>query len=182
VGAAGGPDDGAAARRLERANAQRERRSRIGALASGLVVVLLLTAGVIAQPGAPPRAQATAATVAPDGSIRLDAAPLEDGRLHFFDVADPQAADARLRFFAIRKPDGTLQACMDACEICGDLGYYQDSEGVTCRNCSAPINLATLGATGGCNPIPIVARREGTEFVVDAQSVYAKRTLAKGKR
>jgi FTR1 family protein len=179
---AGAASDNAAAQRLARAEAMRDRRGRIGALATGLVVIVLLTAGILAQPGAPPKAQATPATVAADGAIHLDAAPLEDGRLHFFETDDPQAPGAKLRFFAIKKPDGALQACMDACEICGDLGYYQDAEGVTCRNCSAPINLTTLGQTGGCNPIPLVARRDGASFDVDAASIYAKRTLAKGKR
>jgi uncharacterized membrane protein len=174
-------DEHPAAVRLARAEAQRERRGRIGALGTGLAVVLLLAMGIAAQPGPPPKAQAAATTVGPDGRIALDAAPLEDGKLHFFSVADPKTPASALRFFVIQKPDGALQACMDACEICGDLGYYQDGAGVTCRNCSAPINLTTLGETGGCNPIPIASRREGASLVVDASSIYAQRVVAKGK-
>jgi uncharacterized membrane protein len=107
---------------------------------------------------------------------------VKDGKIHFYEVADPAAPGAALRFFAIEKPDGSMQACMDACEICGDLGYYQDMAGLNCRNCGAPINLPTLGQTGGCNPIPVVSRIEGDRLLVDAASVYDKRLLAKGKR
>jgi uncharacterized membrane protein len=86
-----------------------------------------------------------------------------------------------LRFFTIKKPDGAMQACMDACEICGDLGYYQDTNGLNCRNCGAPINLPTLGQTGGCNPIPVSSKVVGDQLQVDAASIYDKRVIAKGK-
>ena len=71
---------------------------------------------------------------------------------------------------------------MDACEICGDQGYYEEAGAVTCRNCSAPINLPTLGQTGGCNPIPVRSQVEGDKLLVDASSIYAQRITAKGTR
>ena len=89
---------------------------------------------------------------------------------------------ATLRFFTIRKPDGSMQTCMDACEICGDQGYYEEAGAVTCRNCSAPSNLPTLGQTGGCNPITVVSRVEGDRRLVDAASIQAQRITAKGTR
>lgn len=178
------PAEGAAdpaARRLVRAAEQRARNARIGAIASGAAVIAVLAGSILAAPGAPPKAPATP-VVAEAGAIELPLAMVNDGRLHFFDVADPEAADERLRFFAIRKPDGTMQVCMDACEICGDQGYYEEAAAVTCRNCSAPINLPTLGSTGGCNPIPVRSRTDGDRLVVDAASIYAQRITAKGKR
>jgi high-affinity iron transporter len=135
----------------------------------------------MAAPGPPPRA---AATPVDDeaGTIALPLAVAGDGALHFFSVADPDEAGRELRFFTIRKPDGTVQACMDACEICGDQGYYEEAGAVTCRNCSAPINLPSLGQTGGCNPIPVRSRVEGERLLVDAASVYAQRVVMKGTR
>jgi len=175
-------EDTAAARRLARAEAHRRRWTQLGALATGLAVVGVLVGGIVLQPGPPPKAEA--AVVSPDarGGIDLPLRSVNDGRIHFFAVVDPQANGALLRFFAIQKPDGKVQACMDACEICGDLGYYQDAAGLNCRNCGAPINLPTLGQTGGCNPIPVVSKVAGDTLVVDAASVYDKRLLAKGKR
>jgi len=182
--APGAPDvaDSAAARRLARAEANRRRWTQLGALATGLAVVGVLVGGIVLQPGPPPRAEAAVVTPDAQGGIDLPLASVNDGRIHFFAVADPLANGALLRFFAIQKPDGRVQACMDACEICGDLGYYQDAAGLNCRNCGAPINLPTLGQTGGCNPIPVVSKVEGDTLVVAAASVYDKRLLAKGKR
>ena len=174
--------DTAAARRLARAEANRRQWTQLGALATGLAVVGVLVFGIVLQPGPPPKAEAAVVTPDAQGGIDLPLASVNDGRIHFFQVADPKAPGTSLRFFAIQKPDGRLQACMDACEICGDLGYYQDAAGLNCRNCGAPINLPTLGQTGGCNPIPVASRAQGDTLVVDAASVYDKRLLAKGKR
>jgi uncharacterized membrane protein len=181
AGAAGGGDT-AAARRLARAEANRRRWTQLGALATGLAVVGVLVFGIVLQPGPPPKAEAAVVTPDAQGGIDLPLANVNDGRIHFFQVADPQAPGTSLRFFAIQKPDGRVQACMDACEICGDLGYYQDAAGLNCRNCGAPINLPTLGQTGGCNPIPVASKVAGDTLVVDAASVYDKRLLARGKR
>ncbi len=173
--------DDPAARRLIRAEEQRARRVQIGALASGGAVVALLAGSIIAAPGPPPRAEA--ALVAPvEGAIVLPLAQVGDGRMHFFAVADTVQPDARLRFFTIRKPDGSMQACMDACEICGDQGYYEEAGAVTCRNCAAPINLPTLGQTGGCNPIPVVSRVDGDRLLVDVASIHAQRITSRGSR
>ena len=59
-----------------------------------------------------------------------------------------------MRFFAIKVGDD-VKTCVDACEICGDKGYYENGSTLTCRNCSAPIVRSSLGRTGGCNPIPL---------------------------
>ncbi len=170
-----------AAGRLVLAEVRRQRFARLGAIATGLTVVAILTAGILLQPGPPERAEATPVPVE-GGAIAIPLAQVSDGRIHFYDLTDPEVPDARLRFFAIRKPDGTIQACMDACEICGDQGYYEEVGSVTCRNCAAPIVLSTLGQTGGCNPIPVVSRVEGDRLVVEAASIYSKRTLIKGRR
>jgi FTR1 family protein len=175
-------EDTAATRRLALAEERRRRVTQVGGLVTALLVIAILVGGVMLQPGPPPKAEALAVTPDAAGSIDLALASVGDGNIHFFEVADPKSAGTMLRFFAIKKPDGSLQACMDACEICGDLGYYQDASGLNCRNCGAPINLPTLGQTGGCNPIPVVSRVAGDKLVVDAASIYDKRLLAKGKR
>ena len=175
------PPDDPVARRLARAEEQRVRRARMGVFASGAAVVTLLAGSILAAPGPPPRAEAPAVT-ADQGTIALPLAAVGDGGMHFYSLADAEADGGALRFFVIRKPDGTMQACMDACEICGDQGYYEEAGAVTCRNCSAPINLPTLGQTGGCNPIPVTSRIDGDHLLVDAASIRAQRIAAKGTR
>ena len=174
--------DNAAARRLALAEAQRRRFTQVGGLVTALLVIGILVGGVALQPGPPPKAAALAVTPDAAGAIALPLSSVGDGQIHFYETPDPKNAGASLRFVAIKKPDGTIQACMDACEICGDLGYYQDTNGLNCRNCGAPINLPTLGQTGGCNPIPVTSRTEGDMLKVDAASIYDKRIIAKGKR
>ena len=62
-----------------------------------------------------------------------------------------------VRFLIYKKPNGKLVTVMDACEICGGVGYYNGAQGLTCKNCNAPVNGQTVGEGGGCNPIPLVS-------------------------
>src|SRR5207244_1313049 len=80
------------------------------------------------------------------GAARFDAGACRDGHLHFYEVDLPEGA---VRFFAIQVGQ-ELRTCLDACEICGDKGYFESSGSVVCRNCTSPIVLSSLGRTGGC--------------------------------
>ena len=91
------------------------------------------------------------------GEAQLDVAALADGHLHFYEVPVEEAA---VRFFALRVGDD-IKTCFDACEICGDKGYYERGSSLICRNCAAPIVRGSVGRTGGCNPIPLPHRPVG---------------------
>jgi YHS domain-containing protein len=60
-----------------------------------------------------------------------------------------------VRFLAMKTADGKIQTALDACEICGSFGYGQEGKNLVCLNCAAEINPLTMGAGGGCNPIPL---------------------------
>jgi uncharacterized membrane protein len=60
-----------------------------------------------------------------------------------------------VRFLLFRKPDGNIIAVGDACRICGPVGFYIGSQGITCKMCASPLNPASMGQEGGCNPIPL---------------------------
>jgi hypothetical protein len=63
-------------------------------------------------------------------------------------------------FFTVRRPDGSLAAALDLCEICQPKGYAQLGAGhVFCKYCKTPIPVATVGEPGGCNPIPLPSAR-----------------------
>ena len=172
------PPPGAAAAgpevRLERARHAREgaRRRWTGLVA--LVVVGLLATAFVQRSRLPAQAPAEP-LVFEHGSASFDPHRLEDGRLHFFQVtlADPRSGTPRsLRFFGVRV-NGEIRTCFDACEICGDKGYFQDAGAVVCRNCTSPIVLASLGQTGGCNPIPLPHTLEGGRCVVRERDLAA---------
>jgi len=157
--------------RLERARQARERGARRGTGLAALAVVALLSVAFVRSTRLPGRPPATPLALA-GGIARFDLASLADDHLHFFvaEVSDPASGTARaVRFFAVRVPGAgaatdPVRVCLDACEICGDKGYFESGNAVVCRNCTSPIVLSSLGRGGGCNPIPL-PHRVGTGSV-----------------
>jgi len=154
--------------RLVRAAAARDANRRRWTGLIGLVVVGFLATAFVQGSRMPERPPATPVAFE-GGVIRLDPTPLADGRLHFYEVTLPEAA---VRFFAVKIGDRML-TCFDACEICGAKGYFEDGHAVVCRNCASPISRATLGRSGGCNPIPLPHRDEGGRMAIAEQDVRA---------
>jgi uncharacterized membrane protein len=161
--------------RLARARAANERAWRRGLAALGLVVVALLAASFISRARIPGAEPATA--LAPEGgSVSFDTGLLADGRMHFFQAPLDQGS---VRFFAIRV-GGDVRTNLDACEICGPIGYFLEGGTVVCRNCTSPIALTSLGRRGGCNPIPVRSRIDGARVVVAVEDLAAAAPLARG--
>ena len=78
---------------------------------------------------------------------------------------------AAIRFLVIRKPGGGFGTALDACQICGPKGYYQNGSNVICRNCAAAIYIPSIGDVGGCNPIGFPSRVEGDRLVIDLSTL-----------
>ncbi len=160
--------------RLERARRAREgsRRRWTGMVA--LAVVGLLATAFVQSSHLPARAPAEPLALG-EGGAGFDPHVLADGRLHFYEVAvtDPRSGVARpVRFFAVRV-GGEIRTCFDACEICGDKGYFEEGGAVICRNCTSPIVLTSLGQTGGCNPIPLPHALDGGRCTVSERDLAA---------
>ena len=145
----------AIARRQATAKYRETRRVLLGTLA-----LVPLAGGVQwywkAVASRPPRlSEATRVALDTDGAIRLPVPPLRDGRLHRFAWV---AEDGKLlRFFVInRYPDKlSLAVVFDACLLCGDQGYAQQGDQVTCVACGVYLFKPSIGKPGGCNPVPI---------------------------
>lgn len=75
---------------------------------------------------------------------------------------------------AVKKTDGTLSVCLDACEICPPDGYGQKGDSLVCIYCGTPIHLDSLGKPGGCNPIPLSASIEGGFVKIELDEVLKK--------
>lgn len=87
---------------------------------------------------------------------------VSDGHLHRFGY---QAKDStEVRFIVIKKNEIAFGTGLDACEICGDSGYYEDKGKVICRECNVMMNIQTIGFAGGCNPIPIQYEIDGNKL------------------
>ncbi|MFU0523670.1 Fe-S-containing protein [Gardnerella vaginalis] len=149
--------------RAKRAFKRKSRRSAIAALLAAIVVILTLTAGVSLMNIKP--------TLTPpepyelhDGVATINFVQISDGHLHRFQY---KAKDGTvMRFIIIKKNGGAYGVGLDACENCGDAGYYEKDGKIICRKCDVAINLATIGFKGGCNPIPFPYKAGGGKITI----------------
>lgn len=96
-----------------------------------------------------------------------------DGHLHRFQYT---AKDGTvMRFIVIRKSaNGNAYGIgLDACENCGDAGYYEKDGKIICKRCDVAINLATIGFKGGCNPIPFPYESTNGAIVIQTADLDA---------
>jgi uncharacterized membrane protein len=132
-----------------------------------VAVILTLTADFVYArvSAAPPEAQTISAQ---NGVVRIPTARIGDGNLHFFEV---QANNTTLRFIVIRKPDGNWATALDACMICGWSGFRQNGSDVVCRNCASAIYVPSIGQSGGCNPVTVASRVDGSDLAIDVSAL-----------
>ncbi|RSX58458.1 DUF2318 domain-containing protein [Bifidobacterium samirii] len=131
------------------------RRRAVAAGAWSLVamvgVTVALTAGV-AEVDKVPTLSPPESYALRDGVATIPFAQVDDGHLHRFEYT---ASDGTvMRFIIIKKNGGAYGIGLDACETCGDAGYYEKDGKIICKRCDVAINLATIGFKGGCNPVP----------------------------
>ena len=101
---------------------------------------------------------------------RIPVSKVNDGKLHLFAY---NASGQTVRFLMIKLDSGKMGVAFDACQICGAKGYFQDGSQVICRNCTAAINPASIGQSGGCNPIEVKSKIDGPDIVVAASDLDA---------
>lgn len=162
-------DATAAERRKRVAAFRRARRWTFTAGTGALAISLVLGSFLVVQ--ATRGYDPTPIKVLPQNdAIRL-AFP-EDQKIHKHVV---DVAGVPVRFFLLKRKDGSLAAAFDVCYICPAKGYFQDGEQLICRNCDAPINEASVGMTGGCNPMPLTVEAKGAQVTIPMAE------LAKGR-
>ncbi len=103
--------------------------------------------------------------------IKSPSKDLSDGMLHKFSVS---IGEESIRILVMKRPDGTLAVCLDACEICPPDGYGQGKGHVVCLYCNTPIPYETLGKPGGCNPIPLAALVTDKDIRIEMKEVSLK--------
>ena len=99
-----------------------------------------------------------------NGQVTIPVAQVSDGDLHRFQVTLPDGN--AVRFFLLKKPDGKITSVIDACAICGPVGFYKSGGQIICKNCSAPVNPQSVGEPGGCNPIPLASATNGDSVII----------------
>src|SRR5215470_17723321 len=150
-------------------SARRERLWMASVYVSSFIFIMLVTAEFIyakSMSGPQPAAEVTFV----NGQLSIPLSQVQDGDLHFY-RAKENGVD--VRFWLYQKPDGRIATVIDACEICGSVGFYKGSTGVVCKNCAAPINPQSVGMAGGCNPIPLQAETTSDAIIIKEADVAA---------
>jgi FTR1 family protein len=154
-----------AERRKLLARAQRQQRWQRVAGICGIVIISFLCLDFVYARG--PAALSPAEPVtAQNNAVAFPISRFADGLLQRFSFNDGAQT---LRFFVIKLAPDKFGVAFDACENCGDQGYYQEGGAIFCLNCVAEINPATIGLGGGCNPIPLnhITRNDTLHLSVD---------------
>ena len=87
-------------------------------------------------------------------SVIVSFEQVADGHLHRFGYTTEKGKT--IRFIVIKKPNSSAYGIgLDACDICGETGYYEREGQVVCNLCNVVMNINTIGFKGGCNPIVI---------------------------
>ena len=120
-----------------------------------------------------------------DGNVYVALEQVEDGHLHRFTYVTEagvplintnnkeSSGGVGVRFIVIKKPGSSAYGIgLDACEICGQTGYYERDGQVVCKLCDVVMNINTIGFKGGCNPIPV------KYMIKDGYIVFETRELA----
>ena len=89
-----------------------------------------------------------------DNCVYVPFSAVEDGHLHRFGYVTPNGRHTR--FIVIKRPGSAGYGIgLDACDICGETGYFERDGQVVCKLCDVVMNINTIGFPGGCNPIVI---------------------------
>ena len=89
-----------------------------------------------------------------EDSVIVSFEQVADGHLHRFGYTTKNGKT--IRFIVIKKPNSSAYGIgLDACDICGETGYYEREGQVVCNLCNVVMNINTIGFKGGCNPIVI---------------------------
>jgi high-affinity iron transporter len=154
-------------------SARRERLWMASVYASSFLFIVLVTAEFIYAKSVSALSPATEVTFV-DGKASIPLKDVYDGDLHRYQ-ANENGVEVRLWLY--QKPDGKIATLLDACEICGAVGFYKKGSSVICKNCAAPINPQSVGMPGGCNPIPLRAEFTADAVIIQEADVAARSRL-----
>jgi len=157
-----GATDSRAFQRKALWSARKERLWSTAVYSSSFIFIVLVTAEFIYAKSTtsvtPAREVAFVA-----GQVSIPMIEVSDGELHRYSA---NLESKKVFFVIFKKPDGKVVTVLDACQICGPVGFYKSGNQIICKNCSAPINAQSVGQSGGCNPIPLTSSTNGEQITI----------------
>lgn len=152
-----------AQQRKQEWSARRERFWTASVYVSSFVFIMLVTAQFIYAKSTTSLSAATEVAFT-NGKATVSVSDMQPSELRRYAAT---MNGKSVRFLIYKRPNGKIVTVMDACAICGSVGFYNNgAQGITCKNCNAPVNPQTVGEGGGCNPIPLVASVNGSMVTV----------------
>ncbi|MDR1946154.1 MAG: DUF2318 domain-containing protein [Desulfovibrio sp.] len=165
--------DNPAEKRKAKSRMIRRIRWSKAALASLLLGLLLMTAGVHFNNREVELSPPTATAATTEGLIRLPLSEVGDGALHRFVYSSRRGVD--IRYIVIKKSESAYGVGLDACDVCGAGGGYYERKGqVICTLCDVVMNKSTIGFAGGCNPVPLPFRIESGSLLINIEDLEAE--------
>jgi uncharacterized membrane protein len=163
----------AAKRKLEWTQ-RREKMWMTAVVSTSFLFIFLSTAEFIYAKSTTALSPTTAVTLV-GSHVMVPTADVNDDKLHRYGVHidDGKGGQTEVRFLLFRKPDGNIVSVADACSICGPVGFYIGSQGITCKMCASPLNPGSMGQPGGCNPIPLKSTNTGGQITIAATDLRA---------
>ena len=157
-----GGTDSRALQRKALWSARKERLWSTAVYTSSFIFIVLVTAEFIYAKSTTSLSLAREVSFV-GGQVFIPASEVSDGELHRY-AANLDGKE--VRFLIFKKPDGKIVTVLDACQICGPVGFYKNGNQIICKNCSAPINAQSVGQPGGCNPIPLKSSINGEQITI----------------
>ncbi|HET9087563.1 MAG TPA: Fe-S-containing protein [Acidobacteriaceae bacterium] len=163
------PEANAAERRKAASIARKERLWMTAVYTCSFAFIFLVTAQFIYAMSTTALSPAAPVTLA-GSQVTVPASQIQEGTLQRYVV---RVGTTNVRFLLYRKPDGNIVSVADACQICGPVGFYKSGNMIICKMCASPINGASMGQPGGCNPIPLPSTTAGGYVIIQAQALKA---------
>ena len=105
-----------------------------------------------------------------DGNMVIPFELVDDGHLHRFGYETESGTV--IRVIIIQKPNSSAYGIgLDACDICGETGYYEKDGQVVCNLCDVVMNINTIGFKGGCNPIVIGYKIDNGKILIPVEGL-----------
>ena len=169
------PDTASAAdKRRAEWTQRREKMWMTAVVVTSFVFIFLSTAEFIYAKSTTALSPTTSVTLV-GSQVTVPSAQINDDKLHRYGVHvdDGKGGSTEVRFLLFKKPDGNIVSVADACHICGPVGFYIGSQGITCKMCASPLVPQSMGQPGGCNPIPLKSSIGGGEVIIQASDLRA---------
>jgi uncharacterized membrane protein len=168
------PDASPADKRRAQWSQRREKMWMTAVVGASFVFIFLSTAEFIYAKSSTALSATSPVTLVGE-QVTVPTAEVNDDKLHRYGVHvdDGHGSSPEVRFLLYKKPDGNIVSVADACSICGPVGFYIGSQGITCKMCASPLVPASMGQPGGCNPIPLQSINAGGQITIAAADLKA---------